>query len=252
MPGPLRVQLPRASPLPLFHARLPVPRPPRSPPSRAAPREGSGGGPGRPALIGCRRAPRPCARAGGGAGRGGRARRGSADGASVTLVRPRRPGPGRDVREVGAGGGGAHRLGAPLAPTAPSRPGGAPHSRPARRPAGNGSCPRGRRRRPPGSPDVAAPRGGAADALLGPGRRLVLKGQRRARAGGGGASCPCARPLPQGTPRRPPPRAPPPVGCSGSAGSPAGDGRRWLPGGQVFLRPNRGRWRRAGPRGAGL
>lgn len=74
---------------PALLRRCPARRPPRSFPSRTAPREGLGGGPwpaGADWLPPWRPAPR--ARAGGGASRDGlgRARRGSADGASVTRV----------------------------------------------------------------------------------------------------------------------------------------------------------------------
>nr|XP_023505111.1 uncharacterized protein LOC111775076 [Equus caballus] len=110
--------------------------------------------------------------------------------------------------------------------------------------------PEGRRRRQPGSPDVAAPRGGAADALLGPGRRLVLKGQRPVRGRGGAAFCPpCATPAPRGRCAA----APSPLFRAGrhrSAARPPPDGRRWPPRGQVFLWPEpwpvapRGAWRR--------
>lgn len=85
-----------------------------------------------------------------------------------------------------------------MAPNDPSRAGRAPHRGQPGIVRALGAARGGRRCRLPGSPDVAVPRGGAADALLNPGRRLVLKGQSRVRAGGGGAFCPCGRPLPQG------------------------------------------------------
>lgn len=115
----------------------------------------------------------------------------------------------------------------------PLLPGGTPQLRPPGRPAGTGNYPRGRRRRQPGSPDVSALRGGAADALLGPGRRLVLKGQCLVLAGGGGASCPCARPRPQGD--APAPAAGTPSSRWGAVGA-----RRAWPGGglqMAALRP---------------
>lgn len=232
--------------------RLPPPRPQRSSPSRTAPREDFRGGP-RPASADWLppRRPAPVHAQEAGRARGGRARRGPAGGASVTRVPASASRPGRPR------GGGRRRLGAPrlrgrVPPRAPSCHGlgGAPQPRPAGRPARTGSCPRGRRRRQPGSPDVAAPRGGAADALLGPGRRLLLKRQRPVRGRGGAASCPpCATPAPRGRCAA----APSPLFRAGrhrSAARPPPDGRRWPPRGQVFLWPEpwpvapRGAWRR--------
>lgn len=103
-----------------------------------------------------------------------------------------------------------------MAPEVPSGPGGAPQPQLSGCPTGIGSCQRGQghRGRQPGSPDVSTLRRRAADALTDPRRRLVLKGQCRVQARGGGASCPCTRPLPRGNapPRRPAAGRPPPPG----------------------------------------
>lgn len=165
---------PASQPLltPASPARLAAPRPPRSSASRTAPREDFRGGP-RPAgadwLPPQRPAPVHAQEVG--RARRGRARRGPEDEASVTRVPAWASGPRRP-----RGGGGRWRSTpaqkahmAPQAPPTPRRDPPLPRPRPAGRPAGTGSCPRGRHRRQPGSPDVAAPRGGAADALFGPG-----------------------------------------------------------------------------------
>lgn len=150
--------------------------------------------------------PAPCARAGGGASRDwlGRARRGSADGASVTRV-------SAPVSLPGRARGGGERAGAGAVAAAgaesPSGAGCTPQPWPRGRPAGTGSYPRGRRCRQLGSPDVSALRGGAADALPGPGRRLVLKGQRRVQPEGRRVLPLCTTPAPRGR-RAPPPQAP--------------------------------------------
>lgn len=193
---------PNQAPQPLGHSRFSPPAsgrraphevlPPTPPPARTLE-----AGLGRRALIGCLLgAPPLCTRkqwCGPGRARAARPR-----GLSVRDPRANPCVPARVFARWGRAAAAGHRgLKARMAPEVLSGPGGAPQPDV---PRGLGAA-RGagtRRGHQPGSPDVSTLCGGAADALIGPGRRLVLKGQPLVRAGGGGASCPGTRPQPLG------------------------------------------------------
>ena len=161
---------------------------------------------------------------------------------------PRRPGPGDS--EVGAGGGRALRgWGAHVAPKAPAGPGGAPQPGV---PQGLGAA--------QGAVVVASPVARMSlPPAAGPPTRFSareearLKGTAPRSSQRGRRVLPSVRdPCPGGRRGAHRPRPPAPDGAQSERGALPRDGRRGPPGGQVFLRPERGRWRRAGPEGAGL